>query len=85
MWQTYYDNYLNMAKTCLKVLKDNCSRLRKSLPFEAIACLEVWLLGHDGSILLNVVTQALFLIVVCKFVSLSSSSGDVIDGYQWEL
>jgi hypothetical protein len=39
--QTYYDNYLNMAKICLKVLKDNCSRLRKSLSVEAFACLEV--------------------------------------------
>jgi hypothetical protein len=25
--QTYDDNYTNMAKTCLKVLKDNCCRL----------------------------------------------------------
>jgi hypothetical protein len=25
--QTYDDNYLNMSKTCLKVLKDNCCRL----------------------------------------------------------
>jgi hypothetical protein len=30
-----------MDKTCLKVLKDNCSRLRKSLSLEAFACLEV--------------------------------------------
>jgi hypothetical protein len=40
-WQAYYDNYLNMAKTRLKLLKDNCSRLRKSLSLEAYACLEV--------------------------------------------
>jgi hypothetical protein len=39
--QTYYDNYLNMAKTYLKVLKGNCSRLRKSLWLEVFACLEV--------------------------------------------
>jgi hypothetical protein len=37
-----YDvNYLNMAKACLKVLKVNSSRLRKSLSLEAFACLEV--------------------------------------------
>jgi hypothetical protein len=41
MLQTYYDKYLNMVKTCLKVLKDNCSRLRESLPLEVFACLEV--------------------------------------------
>jgi hypothetical protein len=29
--QTYDVNYLNMTKTYFKVLKDNCSRLRKSL------------------------------------------------------
>jgi hypothetical protein len=28
--QTYDVNYLNMAKTCLKVLKVSCSRLRKA-------------------------------------------------------
>jgi hypothetical protein len=39
--KTYYDIYSNMAKTCLKVLKDSCSRLRKSLSLEAFACLEV--------------------------------------------
>jgi hypothetical protein len=48
-----------MAKTCLKVLKDNCCRLIKSLSLEAFACLEVWPLGHDGSVLLSIVTQAL--------------------------
>jgi hypothetical protein len=39
--QTYDVNYLNMARTCLKVLKVNCSRLRKSLSLEAFASLEV--------------------------------------------
>jgi hypothetical protein len=29
------------------------------LPLEAFACLEVWPLGHDGSVLLSVVAQAL--------------------------
>jgi hypothetical protein len=29
------------------------------LPLEAFACLEVWLFGHDGSVLMSVVTQAL--------------------------
>jgi hypothetical protein len=48
-----------MAKTRLKVLKDNCSRLKKSLLLEAFSCLEVWSLGHDGSVLLSVVTQTL--------------------------
>jgi hypothetical protein len=33
------------------------------LPLEAFACLEVWLLGHDGPVLLSVVTQAL----LCNF------------------
>jgi hypothetical protein len=65
--QTYYDNYLNMAKTCLEVLKDNCSRLRKSLSLEAFACLEVRLLGHDRSVLLSAVAQALLLTVACRF------------------
>jgi hypothetical protein len=61
-----------MAKTCLKVLKDNCSRLRKFLSLEAFACLEVWPLGHDGSVLLSVVAQALLLTIVCRsFPSLS--------------
>jgi hypothetical protein len=40
------------------VLKANCCRL-KSLSLEAFACLEVWLLGHNRSILLSVVTQEL--------------------------
>jgi hypothetical protein len=39
--QTYFVNYLNMAKTYLKVLKDSCSMLRKSLSLEPFAHLEV--------------------------------------------
>jgi hypothetical protein len=82
--QTYYDNYLNMAETYLKVLQDNCSRLRKSLSLKAFAYLEVWPLGYDGSVLLGVVAQALLLSVVCRSLP-SLSSGDAINNYQWEL
>jgi hypothetical protein len=39
--QIYIVNYLNMAKTCLKVIEDSCSSLRKSLSLEAFAGLEV--------------------------------------------
>jgi hypothetical protein len=81
--QTYYDNYLNMAKTYLKVLKDNYSMLRKSLLLEAFACLEVWLFGYDESVLLSVVAQVLLLTIVCRFLSLSS--GDAVDDSQWEV
>jgi hypothetical protein len=70
-----------MAKTCLKVLKDNCSRLKKSLSLEAFVCLEVWPLGHDGSVLLSVVAQALLLTVVCRSLP-SPSSGDADDHCQ---
>jgi hypothetical protein len=60
-----------MAKTCLKVLKDNCYRL-KYLSLEASACLEVRPLSHDGSVLLSVVTQALLCnFLVCRFLLLS--------------
>jgi hypothetical protein len=38
------------------------------LPLEAFACLEVWLLGHDESVLLSVVAQAL-LVTFCVQVS----------------
>jgi hypothetical protein len=69
-----------MAKTYLKVLKDNCSRLRKSLSLEAFACLEVWPLGHDGSFLLSVVAQALLLTIVCMSLP-SISFGDADHGY----
>jgi hypothetical protein len=40
------------------------------LPLESFAYLEVWLLGHDGSVLLSVVTQAL----LCNFLCAGSSS-----------
>jgi hypothetical protein len=39
-------------------------------PLEAFACQEVWQLGHDGSLLLSVVTQAL----LCNFLCAGSSS-----------
>jgi hypothetical protein len=62
-----------MAKTCFKMLKDNCCRL-VSLSLEAFACVEVWPHGHDGSVLLSVVAQALLLTIVCRsFPSLFSS------------
>jgi hypothetical protein len=35
------------------------------LPLEAFACLEVWLLGHDGSVLLSVVAQLLLYNFLC--------------------
>jgi hypothetical protein len=40
------------------------------LPLEAFACLEVWLLGHDGLVLLSIVAQAL----ICNFLCAGSSS-----------
>jgi hypothetical protein len=40
------------------------------LPLEAFACLEVWLLSQDGSVLLSVVAQAL----LCNFLCAGSSS-----------
>jgi hypothetical protein len=64
-----------MSKTWLKVLKDSCCRLRKSLSIEAFACLEVYLLGHNGLVLLSVVTQALlYNFLVCRFLLLSLSA-----------
>jgi hypothetical protein len=39
------------------------------LPLEAFACLEVWPLGHDGSVLLSVVAQDL----ICNFLCAGSS------------
>jgi hypothetical protein len=43
-----------------------------SLSLEAFACLEVCPLGHDGPILLSVVTQALLCnFLVCRFLLLS--------------
>jgi hypothetical protein len=53
------------------------------LPLEAFACLEVWPLGHDGSVLLSVVTQALLYNFLCACFSLLS--GDAVDGYHWEV
>jgi hypothetical protein len=35
------------------------------LPLEAFSCLEVWPLGHDGSVLVSVVAQALLCIFLC--------------------
>jgi hypothetical protein len=35
------------------------------LPLEAFACLEVWSLGHNGSVLLSVVAQALLCNFLC--------------------
>jgi hypothetical protein len=35
------------------------------LPLKAFACLEVWPLGHDGLVLLSVVTQALLYNFLC--------------------
>jgi hypothetical protein len=40
------------------------------LPLEAFACLEVWLLGHDRSVLLSIVAQAF----LCNFLCADSSS-----------
>jgi hypothetical protein len=54
------------------------------LPLEAFACLEVWPLGHGGSVLLSVVTQALLCNFLCAG-SLSLLSGDADGGCQWEL
>jgi hypothetical protein len=40
------------------------------LPLEAFACLEVLSLGHDGSVLLSIVAQAL----LCNFLCTGSPS-----------
>jgi hypothetical protein len=81
---TYYDNYLNMTKTCLKVLKVNCNRLRKSLSLEPFACLLVGPLGHDRSVLMRIVAQALLCHFLCAG-SLSLLSSDADDGCQWKV
>jgi hypothetical protein len=70
MMQTYDVNYLNLANNMLKIFKASCRRLMYPLPLEAFACLEVWLLGHDGSVLLSVVTQDF----LCNFLCVGSSS-----------
>jgi hypothetical protein len=41
------------------------------LLLEAFACLKVWPLGHDGSVLLSVVAQALLYNFVCRFLLFS--------------
>jgi hypothetical protein len=41
------------------VLKDSCCRLMSHSSLESFACLEVWPLGHDRSVLLSIVTQSL--------------------------
>jgi hypothetical protein len=54
------------------------------LPIEALACLEVWPVGHDRSALLSVVTEAL----LCNFLCVGSHSllsGDADDNFQWEV
>jgi hypothetical protein len=54
------------------------------LPLEAFACLKVWPLGHDGSVLLSVVAQAL----LCNFLCAGSTSllsDDADDDRQWEV
>jgi hypothetical protein len=53
------------------------------LPLEAFACLEVWPLGHDGSVMLSVVAQALLCNILCAGSPLLSDDAD--DGWQWEL
>jgi hypothetical protein len=54
------------------------------LPLEAFACLEVWPLGHDGPVLLSVVTQALLCNFLCAFSPSSLLFGDADDGCQWK-
>jgi hypothetical protein len=49
------------------------------LPLEAFACLEVWLLGHDGSVLLSIVAQALLCNFLCAGSSSSLLFGDADD------
>jgi hypothetical protein len=71
--------------TCLKVFEASCCRLMYHLPLEAFACLEIWPLGHDGSVLLSVIAQALLCNFLCACFSSSLSSGEVIDGCQWEV
>jgi hypothetical protein len=69
--QTYEDNYLNMAETCLKVFKTSWCRLMYPVSLEAFAYLEVSPLGHDESVLLNVVAQDLLCNFMCaSFFSL---------------
>jgi hypothetical protein len=77
-------NYLNMAKTCLKVLKGNCSRLRMSLSLQAFACLEVTAWSRWVSLAERSHSSfALYLFSVHVSSSLSFSDAD--DDCQWEL
>jgi hypothetical protein len=69
--------------TCLKVFKASCYRLMYPLPLEAFACLEVWPIGHDGSVLLSVVAQALLCNFLCASSSSSLLSSDADDDCQW--
>jgi hypothetical protein len=55
------------------------------LIIEAFACLEVWPLGHDGPVLLSVVAQALLYNFLCTGSCSSLSSGEAVDGCQWEV
>jgi hypothetical protein len=53
------------------------------LPLEAFECLEVRPFGHDGSVLLSIVTRAL----LCNFLCAGSPSllpGDVDDDCWWD-
>jgi hypothetical protein len=52
-------------RTCLKVFKVSCCKLMYPLTLEVFACLKVWPLGHDGSVLLSVVTQAFLYNFLC--------------------
>jgi hypothetical protein len=54
------------------------------LPLEAFACLEVWPLGHDGSVLLSTVAQALLCNFLCAGSSSSLLSDDADNGCQWK-
>jgi hypothetical protein len=49
------------------------------LPLEAFACLEVWPLDHDVSVLLSVVAQALLCNFLCADSSSSFLFGDADD------
>jgi hypothetical protein len=55
------------------------------LPLKAFACLEVWPLGHDGSVLLSVVAQALLYNFLCVDSSSSLSSDEAVDDCQCEV
>jgi hypothetical protein len=54
------------------------------LLLEAFACLAVWPLGHDESVLLNIVAQSLLYNFLCADFFFSFSS-DADDDCQWEV